>query len=59
MVNITSIEITKGQKEDLDEVKEFLLEDYKINPSYKDVIMHLFRFWKQNRGKENRDPEQV
>jgi len=39
-----TIEITKGQREELNEVKKFLSEEYKINPSYKDVIMHLYRF---------------
>jgi len=52
MVTTTSIEITSGQKKDLDEVKEFLTKEYNLNASYKDVISHLYRLWKQNMGNE-------
>jgi len=48
MSNQTTIALTPEQKEILDEVKELLKEEYGT-ASYGDAIIHLHRFWNQNR----------
>ena len=58
MPELTTINITKPQREELEEMRSFLIEEYGVNPSLTDCVGHLIRFWKQNKGKENRDPEQ-
>ena len=57
MVNQTTISLTKEQKENLEEVREFLRKKYGT-ASYGDAVIHLYRFWNQNKGKEKRDPVQ-
>jgi len=56
MVNQTTISLTKEQKENLNEVREFLRKEYGT-ASYGDAIVHLHRFWRQNKGKETQAPE--
>lgn len=52
MPELTTINITKPQRQQLEEIRKFLREEYGINPSLPDVIYHLIRFWQQ--GKEDR-----
>jgi len=52
MSNQTTISLTPEQKENLKEVREFLREEYGT-ASYGDAIIHLHRFWKENRGNKS------
>jgi len=56
MNNRKQVNLTQEQCEMLDEVKEMLKEKYGT-ASYGDAIIHLHRFWKQNKGKEDRGPD--
>lgn len=53
MPKLTTINITKPQREELEKVREFLEEEYGVNPSLVDCIGHLIRFWNQKKGKES------
>lgn len=62
MPELTTINITKDVRADLEEVKDFLRENRGVNPSANDALAHLLRFWEEKRedkGKEIRDPEQA
>ena len=57
MPELTTLNITKPQRERLEKIREFLEEEYGTNASLSDCVGHLIRFWNQNKGKETQAPE--
>jgi len=47
MPRLTTINITKPVREELEDVKDFLRENKGRNPSANDAVAHLIDFWMQ------------
>ena len=53
MPKLTTLNITKEQRERLEDVRGFIEKQYGTNASLSDCVGHLIRFWNQNRGNKS------